>query len=274
VLSGAPYGYRYVKKSDTAAAYYEVVKSEAAVVRLVYEVYTQQGLSINAIARMLNERQIPTRTETTRWERSTVWRLLRNPAYRGRACYGKTELRPRQRITRPLRQRNGLASRDSANHERPRQDWIEIAVPALVSEETFALAQEQLEQNKRHSPRRTIEPTLLQGMLVCERCGYGLYRTSTQTSARRLYCYRCIGSDAYRHLKGAVCDNPPVRQDQLDAVVWKEVVRLLEDPATSGSAGAHSGLPRACARKPVACRAESNRNSLLDPRHTPLDTRP
>src|SRR5664279_88171 len=230
VLSGAPYGYRYVKKSDTAAAYYEVVESEAAVVRLVYEVYTQQGFNINAIARMLNERQIPTRTETTRWERSTVWGLLRNPAYRGRACYGKTELRPRQRITRPLRQRNGLASRDSANHERPRQDWIEIAVPALVSEETFALAQEQLEQNKRHSPRRTIEPTLLQGMLVCERCGYGLYRTSTQTSARRLYYYRCIGSDAYRHLKGAVCDNPPVRQDQLDAVVWKEVVHLLEDP--------------------------------------------
>jgi len=140
VLSGAPYGYRYVKKSDTAAAFYEVVESEASVVRQVYEVYTQQGLSINAIARMLNEGQIPTRTETTRWERSTVWGLLRNPTYRGRACYGKTELRPRQRITRPLRQRNGLASRDSANHERPRQDWIEIAVPALVSEETFALA--------------------------------------------------------------------------------------------------------------------------------------
>jgi site-specific DNA recombinase len=179
---------------------------------------------------MLNQRQIPTRTETTRWERSTVWGMLRNPAYRGWACYGKTELRPRQRITRPLRQRHGLASRNSASHERPPQDWIEIAVPALISEETFALAQEQLEQNKRHSPRRTIEPTLLQGMLVCERCGYGLYRTSTQTSARRLYYYRCIGSDAYRHLKGAVCDNPPVRQDHLDQVVWQEVVRLLEDP--------------------------------------------
>jgi len=67
-------------------------------------------------------------------------------------------------------------------------------------------------------------------MPVCERCGYGLYRTSTQTSARRLYYYRCIGFDAHRHLKGAVCDNPPVRQDQLDAVVWKEVTQLLEDP--------------------------------------------
>jgi site-specific DNA recombinase len=67
-------------------------------------------------------------------------------------------------------------------------------------------------------------------MLVCERCGYGLYRTSTQTSARKIYYYRCLGSDAYRHLKGAVCENPPVRQDQLDAVVWAEIVRLLEDP--------------------------------------------
>jgi site-specific DNA recombinase len=230
VLSGAPYGYRYVRKSDTAAAYYEVLDSEAAVVRRVYQAYTQQGLSINAIARLLNEEQIPTRTGTARWERSTVWGMLRNPAYRGRACYGKTELRPRQRITRPLRKRQGLASRNSANHERPRQDWIEIAVPALLSEETFAMAQEQLEQNKRHSPRRTIEPTLLQGMLVCERCGYALYRTSTQTSARKLYYYRCLGSDAYRHLQGAVCDNPPVRQDHLDAVVWKELLRLLEDP--------------------------------------------
>jgi site-specific DNA recombinase len=66
--------------------------------------------------------------------------------------------------------------------------------------------------------------------MVCERCGYGLYRTSTRTSVHRLYYYRCIGSDAYRHLKGAVCENPPVRQDQLDRVVWTEVVRLLEDP--------------------------------------------
>jgi site-specific DNA recombinase len=231
VLSGAPYGYRYVKKSDTSAAYYEVIDSEAAVVRLVYEAYTQQGHSINAIARMLNEQHVPTRCGVSRWERSTVWAMLRNPAYKGRACFGKTEIRARQRITRPLRQRKGLASRNSSSHERPRQDWIEIAVPALVSEETFALAQEQLEQNKRHSPRRTIEPSLLQGMLVCERCGYALYRTSTRTSARKLHYYRCLGSDAYRHLKGAVCDNPPVRQDHLDEVVWKEVLRLLEDPS-------------------------------------------
>src|SRR2546428_7069970 len=108
----------------------------------------QQGLSINAIARRLNEDHIPTRTGTTRWERSTVWGMLRNPAYRGRACYGKTELRPRQRITRPLRQRQGMPSRNSANHERPRADWIAVPVPPLVREAMFALAQYQLKQNK------------------------------------------------------------------------------------------------------------------------------
>ena len=58
VLSGAPYGYRYVRKSDTSAAYYEVIEPEAAVVCRVYEMYAQQGLSINAIARLLNEEQI------------------------------------------------------------------------------------------------------------------------------------------------------------------------------------------------------------------------
>ena len=231
VLSGAPYGYRYVKKNETTAAYYEVIDSEATVVRLVYEAYTRQGQSVNAIARMLNEQQIPTRSGVSRWERSTVWAMLRNPAYEGRACFGKTEIRARQRITRPLRQRKGMSNRNSCNCERPRQDWVEIPVPALVSEGTFALAQEQLQQNKRHSLRRTITPSLLQGMLVCERCGYALYRTSTQTSARKLYYYRCLGSDAYRHLKGTVCDNPPVRQDHLDEVVWKELLRLLEDPS-------------------------------------------
>ena len=162
VLSGAPYGYRYVKKTDTSAAYYEVVESEAEVVRLIFDAYTRQGLSLAAIAGVLNQREVPTRTRHSRWERPTICRMLHNPAYAGHAFYGKTELRPRRRITRRLRQR-GLCGRDSSFREQPRQEWIEIPVPALVSEVTFALAQEQFERNKRFSPRRTIEPSLLQG---------------------------------------------------------------------------------------------------------------
>src|SRR3954454_16360066 len=73
VLSGAPFGYRYVKKSDTSAAFYEITSPEAKVVRMVYAIYIEQRLSINAIPRLLNEREIPTRTGKSRWERSTGW---------------------------------------------------------------------------------------------------------------------------------------------------------------------------------------------------------
>ena len=230
VLSGAPYGYRYVKKTDTSAAYYEVIEEQAEAVRMVYKLYTEDGLSINAIARWLNAHAIPTRKGRSRWERSTVWAMLRNPAYKGTACFGKTERTDRQKVTRPLRQRGGFSPRCSNNRERPRAEWIEIPVPAIVREDTFALAQERLEQNKRLSPRRTIEPTLLQGMLVCSRCGYAFYRTSTRTSKRKIYYYRCLGSDDYRHPNGRVCHNLPIRQDYLDEMVWKHVVQLLENP--------------------------------------------
>jgi site-specific DNA recombinase len=230
VLSGAPYGYGYRPKTDQAAAGYAVIEDEATVVRLVYERYTVGHLSIGAITRLLNARGILTRTGRGRWERSTVWAMLRNPAYKGSACFGKTMSAPRQRITRPLRQQGGIAPRSSASHERPRAEWIEIPVPALVSPETFALAQERLAHNKAHAPRRTVTPSVVQGLVVCAKCGYACSRTSTKTSARTIHYYRCLGSDAWRRLGGPVCDNRPVRQDLLDQVVWAEIVRLLEDP--------------------------------------------
>ena len=230
VLSGAPYGYRYHKKTESSAAYYEIIEKEAEVVRKVYKLYTEDGLSIGATTRLLNDHGISTRTGKSRWERSTVWAMLRNPAYKGKACFGKTERAERQKITRPLRLRGGFSPRSSANRERPREEWIEIPVPAVVNEETFALAQERLEKNKRLSPRRTIEPTLLQGMLVCAECGYAFYRCSTRTSRRKIYYYRCLGSDAYRHLNGPLCHNRPIRQDYLDRIVWQQVIQLLEDP--------------------------------------------
>ncbi len=231
VLSGAPYGYRYVRKSDEANARYEVIEAQAEVVRQVYDLYTAGGLSIGAITRRLNEQEVPTRKEGTRWERSTVWAMLRNPAYKGQACFGKTQIAARQRLNRLARQRGGLPVRNSASLERPREDWIEIAVPALIPEETFALAEERLVVNKKYAARRTVEPSLLQGLVHCRQCGYALYRTSTRSTARKIFYYRCLGSDAYRYDGQARCDQRPIRLDLLESLVWAEVLRLLEDPA-------------------------------------------
>ena len=231
VLSGAPYGYRYVKRGEGVEARYEIVAAEAAVVRQVFDSYTREQFSIGAIARKLAEQGMRTRTGKTRWDRSVIWAILRNPAYCGRACYGKTGTGPRQKVTRPLRGPGKFASQQVSGLERPRAEWIEIPVPALVSAEQFEQAREQLEANKRHATRRTKEPTLLQGMLACRRCGYAYYRSSTRTTKRKLYYYRCLGSDRWRWEDGARCASRPVRQDRLDAVVWRELVRLLEEPA-------------------------------------------
>lgn len=230
VLSGAPYGYRYIRKSDEAPASYAVIDSEARVVQRVYAMYTVEGLSMGEIARRLNAEAIPTRKQSARWERSVVWAMLRNPAYRGAACFGKTRVAGRIRVTRALRRRGGIVSSNSIGHERPHEAWIEIPVPALVSEESFARAQELLEENKIRSRRRTITPSIVQGLVSCQKCGYAFSRTSTYTTARKLHYYKCIGSDRWRKLGSPVCDNRMVRQDLLDQIVWTEVIRLLEDP--------------------------------------------
>ena len=230
VLSGAPYGYRYMKKSETSAAYYDIIEEEAAIVREVYCWYTEEALSIGEITRRFNALGVETRQGKSMWDRSTVWAMLRNPAYKGTACFGKTEHAERKKITRLLRKRGGFSPRCSCSRERPREEWIEIPVPAIVRKDTFSFARERLERNKQFSPRHTKEPTLLQGLLVCSECGYALYRTSTRTSKRKLYYYRCLGSDDYRYPYGRKCTNRPIRQDYLDDVVWKQVMQLFEDP--------------------------------------------
>jgi site-specific DNA recombinase len=231
VMSGAPYGYRYMRKTEEAPAAYAVLEAEACVVQRIYEMYTVEGLSIGEITRQINAEGIPTRKASARWERSTVWAVLRNSAYRGVACFGKTRASSRTRVIRPQRRRGVITPSMTAGHERPREEWIEIPVPALVSEDSFARAQELLEQNKIRSRRRTIEPSIVQGLVSCQKCGYAFARTSTRTSARKIHYYKCIGSDGWRKLGGPVCDNGRfVRQDLLDPIVWDEVVRLLEDP--------------------------------------------
>src|SRR5205809_4025534 len=231
VMSNAPYGYRYLRKTDEAPAAYLVDEAEAQVVRRVYEMYTVEGLSIGEITRRLNTEGVPTRKASARWERSVVWGVLRNPAYRGMACFGKTRISARARVMRPQRRRGVTTPSTTAGHERPREEWIEIPVPALVTEERFARAQELLHQNKIRSRRRTIAPSVVQGLVSCAKCGYAFSRTSTQTSARKIHYYKCIGSDGWRKLGGPVCDNGRfVRQELLDQIVWAEVIRLLEEP--------------------------------------------
>src|SRR5450631_3816585 len=192
VLSRAPYGYRYICKSEHA---------------------------------------VPTRTGAAGWSQSTIWGMLRNPAYAGQAAYGKTRMtEKRARLTRTTRQR-GERHGGPACERVGSEQWIHIPVPALIDEQTFALVAERLGQGNRLSPRNTRQPSLLQGILVCAGCGYAYYRSQTTTRQGRVYhYYRCSGTDGSRRLHGQVCGNRPARLEELDELVWSEVLRLLEDP--------------------------------------------
>ncbi len=107
---------------------------------------------------------------------------------------------------------------------------MHIPVPAIVDTDTFERVALRLADNKRFASRNSRVPSLLQGLAACERCGYGYYRTSTRTTNKKIYYYRCLGSDDYRYEGGRVCANKPVRADYLDQVVWEHITGLPADP--------------------------------------------
>ena len=232
MLSGAPFGYRYVRKTDLCGAAYEVIEHEAVLVAEMFRRYADDGASIADLARWLTDQGAPTRTGKHRWDRSVIWAMLRNPAYAGTAVFGKTmAVHESPGLNRVARLQGRSVPRAVKTVDRPRDQWLEIAVPAIVTAESFARVQQRLEGNKRFAARNTKVPSLLQGLAACSACGYGYYRTSARTTSRKIYYYRCLGSDDYRYEGGRVCGNKPVRADYLDTVVWDHITSLLADPA-------------------------------------------
>ena len=237
VLSGAPYGYRYISRRDCGGgeASYQVVEEEAAVVRQIFRWVGQERCSIGEVCRRLAQAGIPSPKGNDRWDRSVVWGLLKNPAYQGSAAFGKTRLGEKRARLRPLRGQPEHSRRSYSVYRTTAQEQVSIAVPALVEPELFAAVAEQLAENKRrHRQSHRGASYLLQGLVVCKRCGHAFYgkpvsRSSAKGKTRYAY-YRCIGTDAYRFGGERICDNTQVRTDVLEAAVWEDAQALLADP--------------------------------------------
>ena len=233
----APYGYRYVSKHEgDGEARYQVVAGEAKVVRNIFEWVGQERCSIGEVCRRLQRDGVPTRTGKSAWDRSVIWSYLRNPAYKGTAGFGKTRaaaLKPKR--LRPQRGRPEQPRRPISRVNTSSQEQILIDVPGLVSEELFMTVQAQLEENRQRRRERARGGSyLLQGLVVCKRCGYGCYgkpvsRASAEGKVPYAY-YRCTGSDAYRFGGQRLCWNKQLRTDVLDAAVWEDVRQLLSEP--------------------------------------------
>ena len=187
VLSGAPFGYRYISIAEGGGeARYEVIDEQAEIVQKIFNWIGQERLSIGDVKRRLEEDNIPSPKGKSWWDRATIWGILKNPAYQGQAAFGKTrlgELRPRLREQRG----HSMHPRTAGSiYDVDREEWLTIPVPPIVSEELFSVVQSQLEENRKRSRQgQRGAKYLLQGLLVCECCGYAYYGKSISPAARK-----------------------------------------------------------------------------------------
>ena len=235
VLAGAPYGYRYVPAADGRPARYVIVPDEARVVQQIFAWAAQERLPLSQIRRRLFERGIASPKGKPRWNPSHLLELLRNPAYRGTAGYGKRRTVPRQPRLRPARGQAEVP-RQPYSVCRVAEPLAFVEVPALVRAEEFAAAAEQRAENRarlRASPNP--HHFVLTGLVVCGRCGYACHALSrvhrTQAGPRHYGYYRCHGRDRQRPDGQPPCTVSPSRSAPLEAMVWQDVCQLLQDPA-------------------------------------------
>lgn len=236
VVSTAPYGYRYLAKEDAREARWEIVAEEARMVEQIFDWVGRERITIGEVCRRLRQKGEKTRTGKLWWDRTTIWGMLKNPAYKGSAGFGKTRvgvLRPRLRAQRGHAEQPRKAY---STYDVPREEWISIPVPAIVREEIFHEVQQQLSENRaRARERKRGARHLVQGLVMCRRCGYAYYGKPISIASgkgrhRHYAYYRCVGTDAYRFGGQRVCDNKQVRGDLLEETVWQEVRQLLRNP--------------------------------------------
>lgn len=231
ILSGAPYGYRYIAKRETGSVIYEIVEQEAEVIRQIFHWMGHDRVSINEITKRLTDRNIPTPTRhNSCWNRATVHRLLRNPAFKGQAAYGKTRCIEKKQLLRPHKGQPAQSKSITSTIRTVKSDWIYIPVPAIVEAELFDKVQLQLEENRRlKRARKTGARYLLQSLVVCLQCGYGYYG-NTARGAQKFNYYTCGGTRTYPHREKRRCHAKSVYANELEQIVWDEIIHLLQQP--------------------------------------------
>ena len=234
VLSGAPFGYRYVpKQQGDGEARWDLVLEEAQLVKEMFTWVGVEGLSLGEVSRQLEERQVLSPKGNVRWDPSTVRCILLNRGYTGTAKYGKTRLSPRKPGRRPKRGDPAIPRQEKVARPTLLDEQESIAVPAIVSQELFDTVAEQLEENRRRQrEQKKGAEHLLSGLLVCQQCGSAYCgRRQRRRSGNSVYVYyRCVGTDKYRYGGETICSNKSLNAARLESSVWSDVCSLLSDP--------------------------------------------
>lgn len=171
-----PYGYKrtYVNRRPTL----EIKDDEAKVVRMVFDMYVNQGIGSHIIADTINALGYRTRRNTT-FSRNTIRFFLQNPTYIGKIVWNK---RKHIKKKRP---------EDKHKSElNPQKDWIvsQGVHPAIIDQETFEKAQA-IRKTRSHPPSNTGEiKNPFAGLIRCKNCGKLMSRQTSKKTGPRLLC--------------------------------------------------------------------------------------
>ena len=124
-----------------------MVESEAPIIRLIFAWIGLERMSLRAVCRRLQQMGCQTRRGSTYWHASTIRDMLNNPAYIGRAAFGRARFLPPRPRLRPIRGHLKPSPRAASRIPMPREEWMEIPVPPIIVPRCSRLCE--------HSLRRT-----------------------------------------------------------------------------------------------------------------------
>ena len=222
------YGYTYIPGKGVGEGIRYVNDEQAAVVRKMYQ-WCLEGLSTHAITYRLRDSGIPTPSGSGYWIRSTVQKILKNPAYCGKTfAFTCTYREPKRRLKPDSKRKcTGIV-------RKPKEEWIEIpnATPPIVSEDTYDAVQARLEHNRKMAKRNSKHEYLLHGHIYCAKCGRAYWAApgiKTRNGKRYEYpFYHCSGKS--KSVTPDRCENRRYSAKSIEGLIWGEVEKLLTQP--------------------------------------------
>ena len=213
-----PFGYRTVeaeRRGQKIKKRLEVDEREAAVVRQMFKLFlegdgTKAPFGVKEVASWLNSHGFRNKRGNLFFT-SCVHRILTRETYAGTHYYNRCDSRQQK--------------------ARPRDEWIALQVPAIISRDEFDRVQALMKSRNPNMtpPRITASEVLLTGLAQCECCGGALMlRTGTGKGGKVYRYYACARS----RLKGRMaCDRPAsVPEHELDGLVLSALADQLLTP--------------------------------------------
>ena len=220
VSARVPYGYRYIRHNRKEPPSVEVDEEAAEVVKQIFAWYVHEDMSAQHIAKHLTNMEVPPpKNITSYWDPSSVRFILMNEAYLGTWYQNHYKNEPRLGQVRPR------------TVKRPRDEWIPVPIPSLISSDMFLRAQEIRDSGCHQGPRpmRYPETHLLRRLVVCGTCNRKMTTLNSIKDKHRYYW--CRGTDPHRIKPNRTwCPHPTVSAPELDNLVWADILSLLSDP--------------------------------------------